>query len=272
MLWPDGAHSAACLTFDLDGEEVWLAEVPDSAGRPGVRSLGAYGVGWGLRLVLERLRERGLRATFFVPGRLVENFPHKVAQILEDGHEVAHHGYTHRNPAKLDPEEEREELERGLEALRAVGVEAVGYRAPAWDVSARTYPLLAELGFTYASNLMSSVTPFREPSSGVIELPVHWVLDDAAHLWFSHVSFSRPMPTAAQVLEVWLAEAEGIHSLGGLAVHTCHPQVIGRPGRLAILDGLLDSVQRDGTWVATAAEVAEWVAAHDDALPDLVDP
>jgi peptidoglycan-N-acetylglucosamine deacetylase len=270
-MWPDGTRSAACLTFDLDGDEVWRAEVPGGDSRPGLLSQGVYGLGWGLKLVLDRLRERRLRATFFVPGRIAERFPQKVELLLEDGHEVAHHGYTHRPPAVMTRNEELEELVRGQAALRACGVSPRGYRAPAWDVSADTDALVAEFGFSYTSNLMSSVFPFRS-QAGVVELPVHWVLDDAAHYWFSQVSFSRKLSAPAEVLDMWLGEADGIHQLGGLAVHTFHPQVIGRPGRLPVLERILEHVSADDVWTATAEEIADWVADREAQWPSVLNP
>jgi peptidoglycan/xylan/chitin deacetylase (PgdA/CDA1 family) len=256
--WPEGAASAVCLTFDFDVDEVWRAEIPDAANRPNLLSQGMYGLR-ALPLVLDRLRARGLPATFFVPGRVAERFPDEVRAIAAEGHELAHHGYTHRNPAGLSPEEEREELSRGLDALGGLGLEIKGYRAPAWDTTASTSRLLDEFGFLYASNDMADIVPYRHEDGGVIELPAHWILDDAAHFWFSQQSFSRKISTNGEVAEIWLAEARGIARLGGVCVHTFHPQVIGRPGRLELLDRILDFVAgQEGVWVAKGIEIVEW--------------
>jgi polysaccharide deacetylase len=88
------------LTFDFDAEEVWIGEDPANAGRPGVLSQGTYGAKVAVPLILELLERHGVRATFFVPGRVGERHPGRVREILAAGHEVALHGYTHRSRAR----------------------------------------------------------------------------------------------------------------------------------------------------------------------------
>jgi len=93
--WPGGARGAVAFTFDFDAEEVWLAEDPENANRPGVLSQGTYGAKVAVPLILELLERQGLRATFFVPGRVAERHPERVREMVAAGHEVGHHGYTH---------------------------------------------------------------------------------------------------------------------------------------------------------------------------------
>ncbi|MDT0268840.1 polysaccharide deacetylase [Streptomyces sp. DSM 44915] len=261
VAWPDGARSAACLTFDLDADEVWLAEVPNAARRPGVLSQGVYGPNVAVPLLLEVLGRYGVAATFFVPGRVAERYPEAVRAVLDAGHEVAHHGYTHRAPASLTAQEEEEELARGIAVLREThGVTVRGYRAPSWDVSVRTVELLQRYGLAYSSNLMADFRPYRHTGSDVVELPVHWTLDDAAHFWFGQTAWTRKLATNEEAGAIWRAEAAGIDRLGGLCVHTFHPQLIGRPGRLELFEDIVRAVaEAEGVWAATAAQVADWV-------------
>jgi peptidoglycan/xylan/chitin deacetylase (PgdA/CDA1 family) len=183
--WPGGARSAASLTFDLDAEEVWIAENPANASRPGVLSQGTYGPRVGVPLILRILERRGIHATFFVPGRVAERHPKAVRAIVDAGHELAHHGYTHTSPTMLSPQAEEDELTRGLEILSSFGAPVTGYRSPAWEFSGHTLALLARHGFSYSSNLMDDIRPYRHGASGIVELPVHWTLDDAPHFSFS---------------------------------------------------------------------------------------
>src|ERR671930_252009 len=101
-MWPQGMRAAAAFTFDFDAEEVWIGEDPRNAERPGVLSQGTYGAKVAVPRLLELLRRHDMRATFFVPGRVAERYPDRVREILADGHEVGHHGYTHTSPANLD--------------------------------------------------------------------------------------------------------------------------------------------------------------------------
>jgi peptidoglycan-N-acetylglucosamine deacetylase len=108
----------------------------------------------------------------------------RVSEIIAAGHEVGHHGYTHTSPANLTPQNEEAELLRALEVLRGLGADPVGYRSPSWEFSPATIDLLRKHGFAYSSNYMDDIRPYRHPG-GLVELPIQWILDDAAHFWFS---------------------------------------------------------------------------------------
>lgn len=261
-MWPGQATCAASFTFDFDAEEVWIGEDPENATRPGVLSQGTYGAKVGVPAILELLARHRVLATFFVPGRVAERHPDRVRQIVAEGHELAHHGHTHRAVTSLDAAEEELELRRGLDVLRTFTTGISGYRSPSWELTARTLELVAECGLSYTSNLMDDIRPYRHPNTGIIELPVSWVLDDAAHFWFDGASWSRKIATNEEVRSIWMAEFDGIRAMGGAWVLTAHPQIIGRPGRLRLLDEMLGHVtSQDDVWVATAREVASVGAA-----------
>lgn len=254
--WPDGASCAFVMSFDFDAEEVWIGEDPQNAFRPGVLSQGAYGPKVAIPLILELLDRHGIRASFFVPGKDAERHSASVRSIIAAGHEVGHHGYTHTSVLQLTPEEERAEMERGLEVLTGLGATVRGYRSPSWDFSPITLDLVKEYGFTYSSNLMDDIRPYRH-DNGIVELPVHWILDDAPHFWFDGASWTKTIRSNDEVMKIWVDEFVGIRALGGLVMLTTHPLVIGRPGRLRLLDEFLSFVRsHDDVWIATADEVA----------------
>lgn len=258
--WPNGARAAVAFTFDFDAEEVWIGDDPENANRPGVLSQGTYGAKVAVPLILELLERHGLRQTFFVPGRVAERYPERVREILAGGHEVAHHGYTHTSPANLSPADEEAELVRALEVLRALGADPTGYRSPSWEFSPVTIDLLRKHGISYSSNYMDDIRPYRHQGGDVVELPIQWILDDAPYFWFSPADWLRKISTPSEVYEIWTGELEGIVKLGGCCIFTMHPQVIGRPHRLAFLDRLIGEVlARDDVWVATCRDIAAQV-------------
>lgn len=255
-MWRDGAACAACFTFDFDAEEVWIGEDPENARRPGVLSQGTYGAKVAVPAILGLLERHGVRATFFVPGRVAERHPGRVEQIVAAGHELALHGYTHRAVTSLDEAEEEEEMERGLAALHRFSPRVLGYRSPSWELTDHTLGLVASHGLTYSSNLMDDVRPYRHEGTGIVELPVHWMLDDAAHFWFDGAGWTNKIATNSEVREIWWGELEGIKAMGGAFTLTMHPQIIGRPSRLSLLDEILSFVTtQEDIWVATAAEI-----------------
>jgi peptidoglycan-N-acetylglucosamine deacetylase len=255
-MWPDGRRAAAAFTFDFDAEEVWIAEDPANADRPGVLSQGTYGAKVAVPLILDLLERHGVRATFFVPGRVAERHPDRVRSIVDAGHELAHHGYTHTSPTAMSRVEEEAELVRGLEVLRAFAP-VEGYRSPSWDFSAATLELLQQHGFRYSSNLMDDLRPYRHEGSDLVEIPVQWILDDAAHFWFDASTWGKKIATADEVRSIWEGEFRGYRELGGAWVLTMHPQIIGRPYRLELLDHMLAFVKRhDDVWIATCSELA----------------
>jgi peptidoglycan-N-acetylglucosamine deacetylase len=260
MEWPDAATSAVAFTFDFDAEEVWIGEDPANMDKPGVLSQGAFGAKVAVPLVLELLERYGVTASFFVPGRVAERHPERVEQIVAGGHELAHHGHTHTSPTLLSRDEEEAELLRGREILQSFGVEVIGYRSPSWDLSAHTLDLLESHGFRYASNLMDDIRPYRHAHHELVELPIQWILDDAPHFWFDGATWEKKISTLDEVESIWTSEFLGIHALGGCTVFTMHPQIIGRPGRLPLLEKLLASVTaREDVWIATCRSIAEQV-------------
>jgi peptidoglycan/xylan/chitin deacetylase (PgdA/CDA1 family) len=107
---------------------------------------------------------------------------------------------------------------------------------------------------------MDDLRPYRR-ESGLVEVPVQWTLDDAAHFWFDAASWDKKISTASEVREIWEGEFRGYRKLGGAFVLTMHPDIIGRPYRLELLEGFLEHVlQHDDVWVATCREIAARVA------------
>lgn len=107
---------------------------------------------------------------------------------------------------------------------------------------------------------MDDIWPYEHTGTNIVELPVHWILDDAPHLSFDLDTWSKRIASAAEVRTLWWEELSGIFGLGGLAVLTMHPQIIGRPGRLSLLDDVLGFVKdASDVHVGTGRDIAQWV-------------
>ncbi len=257
--WPEGKIAALTLGFDFDAETVWWDDPASMKAMPGPLSHGRYGPRVALPRILELLDRHRVRATFFVPAWVAQTYPQSVQAIVAAGHELGAHGVRHESPSSLSAEEEARLLKESRTVLEKLsGERLLGYRAPSWALSPSTLDLVAREGFLYSSNLMDSDLPYvHEKPAGLVELPVSWVLDDAAHFWFDEASWEKPIPSAASVLEIWKEEFEAVYEQGGYFNLTLHPQFIGRPARLKMLDEFLRWVEGfPAVWMAPGGEVA----------------
>ncbi|HWN93257.1 MAG TPA: ribulose phosphate epimerase, partial [Verrucomicrobiae bacterium] len=149
-------------------------------------------------------------------------------------------------------------LTKSLETLTPLcGRRPVGWRAPAWQLSACSLDLAAKHGFEYSSNMMDRLVPYRHPEAhgrALVEIPVSWVLDDAPFFMFTG---QRSIQAPGPVLQGWLTEFDGITEAHGVTNFTFHPQIIGRPSRLACLREVLDHVKHTPrVWTAPLADIA----------------
>ena len=259
IVWKDNANCAVSLTFDVDGETVWISKDPAHENRPGVLSQGVYGPKVGVPLILDLLKRFSIHATFFVPGWVAEKYPEIIKKIHSNGHEIGHHGYKHEWPDSDHPEIERDVLDKGIKAIEKVTAERpCGYRSPAWELTPNTLDFLKEENFLYASNLMDDFVPYLHPQ-GIVELPVQWVADDAPYFMFQTRLPSRPIWPAELVMKTWLEEFHGIYHYGGFFNLTMHPQFIGRPGRLLMLEKMIQQIlSYPKVWVAPLREIAHY--------------
>jgi peptidoglycan/xylan/chitin deacetylase (PgdA/CDA1 family) len=259
--WLGGQRAVAVLSFDVDAESPILAQGRRYAAHAMVMTHQAYGPLVGVPRLLELLADYGLPATFFVPGLTAERYPQTVERIVEAGHEVGHHSYSHRSPVDLGEDEERMDFERALAALERLGVKPAGHRAALWEASWQTPRLVAEHGLSYDSSLMDSDRPYRlrVGDATIAELPPHWSLDD----WEQYAYLPRPdigsvIESPAKVLELWRAELDAMRRHGCLFMLTCHPFLSGRPSRVEALRALIEHALEAGdVEFATGAAVAE---------------
>ncbi|MGD9809921.1 MAG: XrtA system polysaccharide deacetylase [Sphingobium sp.] len=121
--------------------------------------------------VLALLADAGAKATFFTLGWVAERHPRLVRRIVDQGHELASHGYDHRRVFTFTANEFRADLAKSRFLLeQAAGIPVKGYRAPSFSIDARTpwaHAILAEEGYGYSS----SVAPVAHDHYGWPEAP-----------------------------------------------------------------------------------------------------
>jgi peptidoglycan/xylan/chitin deacetylase (PgdA/CDA1 family) len=260
--WPGGARVAVALSFDFDNETPALRDGQTS---PGVLSQGEYGARAALPRVLSLLERHRAPATFFVPAVSAKLYPDEVKRIAAAGHEVGLHGWIHERNSLLAEADERELMQRAISTLTEItGRKPVGLRTPSWDYSPNTAKLIKELGLLYDSSLMADDSPYEVliegQATGIVELPVEWILDDYPYFGMDRFSTVRPHSSPADVFEIWAAEFDRALEEGGLFVLTMHPHVIGHRSRITMLEKLVQHIRsRPDVWFASHEQVARYV-------------
>ena len=257
--WPGGARCAVALSFDSDHETNELRDGGRSIGR---MSWGQFGARVGVPRILALLQRTQVPATFFVPAVSALLHPDEQRRVIAEGHEIGLHGWIHELNSVLPEATERELHLRASDTLTQItGVRPVGMRTPSWDFSPATLAIQREMGLLYDSSLMADDDPYEleqdgQPT-GIVELPVEWIRDDAVYFNMNRFAALRPYTAPTTVLDIFRREFDGAYAEGGLFVLTMHPHVIGYRSRLFILEELIRHMQSlPGVWFATHRDVA----------------
>jgi hypothetical protein len=263
--WPGGAQASISITVDNLGEAAEIAlglrsEADHLGGHPSVTT--------GLPLMLELLDD--LPATFFVEGINAEVYPEALAEITGAGHEIGFHAWCHEDWAGLDPEERAANLERGVKAFAALGIEPRGFRPPGGLFPAETPALLDRRGLIYCSPAGSA-----EGVTGPIAvLPFAWPAVDVFHVLpqfgalRKHLTGSEKAGGPDGVRDALLTQVESTRGRGGhtcLVLHTWAVEYLGE-AVAAVLEQVRTS---DDLYLAPCAEVAALLLKRDGGPPQL---
>jgi len=258
--WPGGARVAVLLSYDVDNETVQGLRTGTVSIGP--LSQGQYGARVALPRIVKLMDEENVPATFFFPAWSLKLAPEQADVIQESGmHEIAVHGWIHELNTALDGPTEERLLRQAMETIEEItGERPVGYRAPSWNHSPNTLQIVRDIGFLYESSLMHDDRPYElvqdgEPT-GIVELPVEWILDDAPLFNPRGNSYMNPR----DVMQVWIDEFDKAWEEGTMFLLTMHPHVSGHRSRIVALEGLIEHMQaKGGVWFATHADAARYV-------------
>src|SRR5918997_18969 len=246
------------FAVDLDAVAGWLGtyggeDSPDDISR------GMFAGEVGTPRLLYLFEEYDLKTTWFVPGHSIETFPEQCKAIVDGGHEIGTHGYSHENPVSMTPQQERDVIEKCIELVEGLtGKKPAGNSAPWWEPSDATNEIMLEYGYKYDRSLQhNDFTPYyarkgdtwskvdysqsasewmkplqRGEEIDLIKIPPNWYLDDLPPMMFIKAN-----PNSHGFM---------------------NPDVSGRPQNLLMLERLIDYINRHpGVQWKTFEEIAD---------------
>ncbi len=257
---------------DLDAVGGWLGsyggeDSPDDISR------GMFAGEVGTPRLLKLFDKLGIHTTWFIPGHSIETFPEQCKMIVDAGHEVGLHGYSHENPIAMTPEQEEAVLTKCIELLTDLsGKRPTGYVAPWWEFSHVTNELLLKNGIKYDHSLMHKdfecyyvrvgdrwtkidysksadlwmKALIRGEETDLIEIPASWYLDDLPPMMFIKNSpNSHGFVNPRDIEEMWQDQFDYVYREYDEAVFpiTIHPDVSGRPQVLLMLERLTNYIR-----------------------------
>jgi len=141
-----------------------------------------------LQLILQMLERQRVRSTFFILGESAEACPEIVEEIYDKGHEIASHGYLHKDFTKTSLDELEQAEKRNRDFLgKITGEKPQGFRAPLFKINSKVISTLAGIGYEYDSSVVPSINipgwfghfsaplhPYRvgRPERNFFEVPV----------------------------------------------------------------------------------------------------
>jgi len=265
--WPMNGRVAVALSFDFDAETLFLRAGQLS---PQPESRGEYGARTAMPRILQLLEKQHIPASFFIPVVSAELHPEQVDAILKSPlkHEIGVHGWVHEVLSSLQGNEERDLTKRSFDYwTNRLGHKPTGIRCPSWDFTKDTLPLIQEFGFAYDSSLMADDRPYEIVAegkpTGIVELPVEWILDDFAYYSYDRPTFAYYRMSDNDVFEVYKGEFDKAYEEGTLFLLTMHPQITGHRSRIAVLERLITYMKsKPGVWFATHDQVAQAAKAQ----------
>ncbi|KAI1619284.1 glucose 1-dehydrogenase [Exophiala viscosa] len=141
--------------IDVDAVAGWIDTKDGSRADPVEISRGMFGALVGVDRLLKLLATHNIKASWYIPAHTLETFPVQVSRIVDGGHEIGFHGYSHEYVSQLSEQQERDVLRKSIDVFMAfTGKKPTGWTAPAFTTSSRTVHLLEEMGIQYDHSFM----------------------------------------------------------------------------------------------------------------------
>lgn len=266
-VYPEGKKMAVLFNVAY---EAWAADAAPGIGPMGnplpagafdtqAASWAEYGYRRGIWRLIDILAHVGVHATVFASACLAEYAPASLRALIEEGHEVAAHGYSqHVVPALLSREEESKDIARCVEMLANVtGSPPRGWLSPRGTPSDDTARLAAEHGMEWFGDVFDRDEPYplSTPAGVIVAIPLKMEVNDLP----LHMRHGNPPRV---FVDVFTDTFQAMYERGGDGCFldvTVHAHVFGRPHGAWTVEAIAGKVaDHPDVWVPTRLELARW--------------
>lgn len=270
--WTLAARLPVILTFEHQSGE-------GAPSRPGDRfnanahGQTEYGARYGIWNILELLDSLSVRATFFMSGVTVEQYPESAKAAVTAGHEIAGMGYSFEKVRTARREKERSIIQKSKRVLSDIcGVQIEGWRCPDYRMSPHTFDLLQNEGFRWDSSMLNDDVPYYFACEGgaLVEIPFTTSTADKAY-----VAWPNPVRGGSPALaDVWAKEFDVLYEESIRAprfmILSLQTWATGRPVTLRTLKHFIERVKsmNDACFVS-CGEFAEAFAGQSVSVPEV---
>ncbi len=208
------------------------------------------------------VRHRNTPVTFFVVSQLALDHP-EIADSLRDVGEIGSQTSDHSVIADLPYSDQRSRLNRSRAEIRDwIGYTALGLHPPEERFDVNTLRAWREMGGIYivAVNDSRAASPevYETPAGNIVLLP-RIIKDDY------NVFVQEGALRSRHLTEAYLEGMTKVRAVGGLAIVSLRSQVGGEPGRVRVIDEIIDSAAAQGEWwIATGQQLAQWWLAREE--------
>jgi len=256
---------------DVDAVAGWLGSYGGEDSTLDI-SRGLFAGEVGVPRLVKLFDRHRMKTTWFVPGHSIETFPGEMKLVVDAGHEIGLHGYSHENPVHMTPRQEEDVLDKSIELVVALcGKHPRGYVAPWWELSPVTVDLLVKKKIKYDHSFMHrDFVPYylrtgdtwtkidyskraaewmkplqRGRQTGLVEIAASWYLDDLPPMMFIKAApNSHGFVNPRHLEEIWRDQFDWVYREMDYAAFTIaiHPDVSGRPQVLLMLERIIEHI------------------------------
>ena len=276
-----------CFNVHFDAVSLWIGSF-GGEDSPCDISRGVHAAKVGTPRLLDLLNRYNITTTWNITGHSIESFPKESEMVVQAGHELGLHGYTHENPLAMTKEQEQAILNKTFDlVVQLCGKPPKGYSAPWWELSPNTIDLLLEKGIEYDHSLMENdhspyylrrddswtkidysqpaetwMTPWKAGTeTDLIEIPCSWYLDDAPPVMFvKKFPNSHGWVSPRSIGQMWTDQFDWVYRNCDYDIYNAclHPDASGHPQMLMMLERLIDHMRRhEGVRFMTLKQICD---------------